>query len=544
MLKIIKYTFIAQIGFIIYLYGFSVKADQLIEKKLNTANIYVDYGKINEATKILESINIDSNFNLLVTYGRVSLKKREFEKARNYFEDAIFSLEMDDNEAYLEIARAYLEIGQFKEAYKNLRPLLKSSYKVSETELLLAEIEIRTGYPTDAEKRILKLLGNRPNDPNVIIGYAKYLLSNEDPYMAMEYLEQKIIKNSDVPLIYEYLGRVKGMLGLNKEKKELFFKASELYNKLGYNLRAAILLETVDSIKINKNNISIEPSINFNDEKKVVRQEENNPQLKKEIEKDTLKKNIEEEKNHIVNIKLNKSLKVIELDISWLNKASENNDFIPFKTKEIFFGSGFLIDGGNYLITNYHVIKGTKIVLVKTGDGKESVAMTAFYDEEKDIAILKLINKLGNKNEVFSIKNFEDPKAGSDALVIGYPMPDFLGSNLPSITEGIVAKGSGLGDNPNNFLITSKINSGNSGGPIINQKGCLIGIAVGKLDTRAILKSLDILPEDMNIGIKASNASRILGSSSNNNCSLKKNYNRVELYEIMLPRVALIIAGN
>ena len=142
------------------------------------------------------------------------------------------------------------------------------------------------------------------------------------------------------------------------------------------------------------------------------------------------------------------------------------------------------------------------------------------------------------------IQEFEDPKPGSDALVIGYPMPDFFGASLPTITEGIVAKTTGLGDNPNNFLITSKINSGNSGGPIINKKGCLIGIAVGKLDTKAILKKLDMLPEDMNIGIKSSNASKILGSIKNNTCKLKKDFNRVTLYELMLPKVVFIIAGN
>ena len=142
------------------------------------------------------------------------------------------------------------------------------------------------------------------------------------------------------------------------------------------------------------------------------------------------------------------------------------------------------------------------------------------------------------------INNFEDPKSGSDALVIGYPMPDFFGASLPTITEGIVAKSTGLNDNPYNFLITSKINSGNSGGPIVNKKGCLIGIAVGKLDTKKFFKELDMLPEDMNIGIKSSNASVLLGSNKNNKCTLKKEFNRVDLYQSILPKVALIIAGN
>ena len=72
----------------------------------------------------------------------------------------------------------------------------------------------------------------------------------------------------------------------------------------------------------------------------------------------------------------------------------------------------------------------------------------------------------------------------------------------------------------------------------------MIGIAVGKLDTKAMLENLDLLPEDMNIGIKSSNASKILGLQNKNQCKLRKNFNRVDLYELLLPKVVFIVAGN
>ena len=133
-----------------------------------------------------------------------------------------------------------------------------------------------------------------------------------------------------------------------------------------------------------------------------------------------------EENINIINIKIKNNLPKVILDTSWLSEASKNKNFVPFKTKDI-FGSGFLINDGSYVITNYHVIQDTSIVLIRTGNGKESAAKVAYYDKKIDLAILKLINKVGDENEVFYISNFEDPKPGTDALVIGYPLPDFLG---------------------------------------------------------------------------------------------------------------------
>ena len=539
------------------LFFYYSKANENISKKLSHANIYIEYGEVGKALSILETID-SKNFEALITFGRAYLKVGEFDKAKTYFEDAIFSSELQDEDAYLGIAKAYLEIGKLKDAYKNIRPLLKSSYKPVETELILIEIELKTGYKDDAKKRILKLLENRRNDPNAIIGYARYLFINENPNDAVLFLEQQIFKNKNIPKFYVYLGKIKGIMGLQNEKKDLFLEAAKIYKKQGYNLRAKILLETADEIRFthNRNNIITsdiqeeEKEKNEHqknkDNKYVDRELENNKKVQKEqpnIEK-KLELEVVEENTNIINIKIKNNLPKVTLDTSWLSEASKNKNFVPFKTKDIFFGSGFLINDGSYVITNYHVIQDTSIVLIRTGNGKESVAKVAYYDKRIDLAILKLINKVGDENEVFYINNFEDPKPGTDALVIGYPLPDFLGASLPSITEGVVAKTTGLGDNPNNFLITSKVNSGNSGGPIVDKRGCLIGIAVGKLDTKTILENLDLLPEDMNIGIKSSNVFKILGLQNKNQCKLRKNFNRVDLYELLLPKVVFIVAGN
>ena len=91
---------------------------------MSHANIYIEYGEVGKALTILETID-SSNFEALITFGRAYLKVGEFDKAKTYFEDAIFSSELQDEDAYLGIAKAYLEIGKLRDAYKNIRPLLK-----------------------------------------------------------------------------------------------------------------------------------------------------------------------------------------------------------------------------------------------------------------------------------------------------------------------------------------------------------------------------------------------------------------------------------
>ncbi len=528
---------------------FNANSEENLNKKIAHANIYIEFGEIGKALEILNSVDNTNkeNFKVLLSYGRAFLKLREYEKAKQYFEDAIFTSELEDEEAYLGISKAYLEIGNFKNSYKNIRPLLKKSYKPVQTELILVEIELRTGYADNAKIRLLKLLQKRKNDPDVLIAYSKYLFLNEDPSDAIAYLEKAILKNKNTPKIYVYLGKIKGITGNDIEKRKLFLKAAEIYKNQGYDLRAKILIDATNKLKIANKDINTspvtKPRTNETDENIYLKNKEQEkkdaPITTDDVEEDRLN-----DSKEILTINISSQLPIIKFDTSWFAQASKNQNFVPFKTSEVFFGSGFVINNGNYVITNYHVIKNTTIVLVKTGVGKQSAAKVAYYDEKKDLAILKLVEKVGNKNETFLTNDFEDPKSGSDAIAIGYPMPDFFGTSLPTITNGIVAKTTGLNDNPYNFLITSKINSGNSGGPIVNKKGCLIGIAVGKLDTKKFFKKLDILPEDMNIGIKSSNASDILGANKNNKCTLKKELNRVDLYESILPKVVLIMAGN
>ena len=150
-------------------------------------------------------------------------------------------------------------------------------------------------------------------------------------------------------------------------------------------------------------------------------------------------------------------------------------------------GSGFLISSDGYIITNNHVVKKAVKVRIITFDKKEYKAKIIGTDPKTDLALLKITAKnlpfitLGDSNQV---------EVGEWVLAIGNPFYQDL-----SVTAGIVsAKGrelsTGITQYEDYIQTDAAINRGNSGGPLINMKGKVIGI-----------NSVIIAPSGGNVGI-------------------------------------------
>ncbi|CAM3503379.1 Periplasmic serine endoprotease DegP precursor [Vibrio aerogenes CECT 7868] len=142
----------------------------------------------------------------------------------------------------------------------------------------------------------------------------------------------------------------------------------------------------------------------------------------------------------------------------------------PFKA----LGSGVIIDKDKgYVVTNYHVINSADKIRVKLHDGREYNAELVGGDKMSDIALIKL-NKAKNLTEI-KIADSDKIKVGDFSVAIGNPFG--LGQ---TVTSGIISAlgRSGLNiENFENFIQTdAAINSGNSGGALVNLKGELIGI--------------------------------------------------------------------
>lgn len=118
----------------------------------------------------------------------------------------------------------------------------------------------------------------------------------------------------------------------------------------------------------------------------------------------------------------------------------------------------------------------------------------------------------------------ETPFPLQDIIVAGFPFGDSFSSAL-KFTQGIVSAGMGLGNNYSQIQIDAALQPGNSGGPIMDEYGNIVGVAVAKLSLKKIVDEYGVVPENTNFGVKASVVRNLM---EGNRVPLKKpNYEAV-----------------
>jgi S1-C subfamily serine protease len=173
-------------------------------------------------------------------------------------------------------------------------------------------------------------------------------------------------------------------------------------------------------------------------------------------------------------------------------------------------GTGFIVTDKGHIITNNHVVKGCDNVKAHQ-NGKDYPATVIATDSVNDLALLK--TTLTTK-DVFSLSS-KNAFLMQDIFVAGYPFGKLISSSV-KITKGIVSALTGIGNNYSNMQIDAAIQPGNSGGPIINEKGNVIGVAVAKLSLAKAVKDWGVVPEGTNFGIKSSVVRNFMESNNIN----------------------------
>ena len=147
-------------------------------------------------------------------------------------------------------------------------------------------------------------------------------------------------------------------------------------------------------------------------------------------------------------------------------------------------GTGFFVSQSGHVITNNHVIDQCKAVKVSF-NGSEVDANVLAVDKRNDLAILKTAL---NPNKVFPVSQ-EDAALLDDVVIAGYPLGRDVSSAIKT-SKGSVTSLAGYGDNYSEFQTDAALNQGNSGGPIMNQKGNVIGVAVSAYGKEEYVESL------------------------------------------------------
>jgi len=151
-------------------------------------------------------------------------------------------------------------------------------------------------------------------------------------------------------------------------------------------------------------------------------------------------------------------------------------------------GSGFIFSDDGYVLTNYHVVKNASQVKVIFSTGKEVSAKVVNYQEDADLAVVKITDDVEMPGKV-ELGDSDSLQAGEQVIAIGNPLgKEYLGS----VTTGIISavnRGVALtegGEKMNLIQTDTAINPGNSGGPLINSQGEVIGINTAKIGSTGV----------------------------------------------------------
>ncbi len=169
------------------------------------------------------------------------------------------------------------------------------------------------------------------------------------------------------------------------------------------------------------------------------------------------------------------------------------------KTKEpiIYTGTGFFVSAST-ILTNNHVAKGCKKLDI-VRKGYRSGATLIANDVNNDLALLKTDQP---NNSFLKFKTGKGIRLGKDILVLGYPLGDLLGSSL-KLTTGNISSLTGLSDDTTRLQISAPVQPGNSGGPLLDKSGNVVGVVYAKLAKR-------FSAENVNLAIKANVAQMFL----------------------------------
>jgi S1-C subfamily serine protease len=164
-------------------------------------------------------------------------------------------------------------------------------------------------------------------------------------------------------------------------------------------------------------------------------------------------------------------------------------------------GTGFALSSNGYLVTNYHVVKDADSIYVQNGKGESFKAETIYIDPTYDIAVLQIVDPLfKNLSPLPYTFKKSNAELGEDVYTIGYPKDDIV------YGKGYLSSSTGFGGDSTAYQVSIPVNPGNSGGPLMDNRGNVIGIVSGKqtladgaafaVKSDFVLKSIDNIPQD------------------------------------------------
>ena len=152
------------------------------------------------------------------------------------------------------------------------------------------------------------------------------------------------------------------------------------------------------------------------------------------------------------------------------------------------------------MLTNDHVVRACREVFVGAADRTPAEAQVVAKDEGNDLALLKLPSPPG---AVAHLRGGRGVRPGDAVVSYGFPLSGSL-SSQGNLTTGTVAALAGLKDDTRMMQISAPIQKGNSGGPLLDMSGNVVGIVTSKLNALRVAQATGDLPQNINFAVKVS----------------------------------------
>ncbi len=163
-------------------------------------------------------------------------------------------------------------------------------------------------------------------------------------------------------------------------------------------------------------------------------------------------------------------------------------------------GTGFYVSSSGDILTNAHVVEGCSAIGIKGhGDAGFRAVRVRAADAKHDLALLTIIMPSSTQPAVLSWRR--DTRLGEYIAIFGFPYLGRLASS-GTFSRGDIAALAGLNDNEAQFQLSAPIQPGNSGGPVVDERGHVVGVVVGRLNPMAMVREKGDIPQNVNFAIK------------------------------------------
>jgi TPR repeat protein/S1-C subfamily serine protease len=169
-------------------------------------------------------------------------------------------------------------------------------------------------------------------------------------------------------------------------------------------------------------------------------------------------------------------------------------------------GSGVLVSRDGTVLTNHHVIDKCRNVRIQTADTAWRAAAILAQDAVNDLALLKTTFQ---PPDVARFREDRPLRSGDEVVVVGFPLSNIL-SREANVTAGVVSAMAGLRGDKRHYQLTAPVQKGNSGGPLADMSGNVVGIVSSKLNAMTVVDRTGDMPQNINFAIKAELARKFM----------------------------------